>query len=143
MPMRGAVHQSLGMAHAYSNLARAQQNVGAEHASADNLRSARVRYQDLGNRLGEINVLVRLGSVLRHHDHGEAIKMLNDAMTLSIDIGNQLTLIDALDELGEIHLANGDRKTALSMWSRAVKVAREHDVSREEAKLAAKIKGVR
>lgn len=69
--------------------------------------------------------------------------MLNDAMTLSIDIGNQLTLIDALDELGEIHLANGDRKTALSMWSRAVKVAREHDVSREEAKLAAKIKGVR
>lgn len=137
------IDQPLGMAHAYSNLARAQQHAGAEHASADNLRLARVRYQDLGNKLGEINVLVRLGSVLRYHDRGEAVKMLNDAMTLSIEIGNQLALIDALDELGEIYLANGERKTALGTWSRAVKIAREHGVSREEAKLTDKIRGVR
>jgi tetratricopeptide (TPR) repeat protein len=137
------VDQLLGMAHAYSNLARAQQHVGAEQASAANLESAAVLYRDLGNRLGEINVLLRLAAVLREHDRDRAVKILNDAVRLSIDIGNQLARIDALDALGDIYMASGDRKTAADVWSSALRTAREHGMPREEGKLADKVRRVR
>jgi hypothetical protein len=40
-------------------------------------------------------------------------------------------------------LLNGDRKTATDTWSCALKIAREHGVLREEAKLAGKVRLVR
>lgn len=138
-----SVDQPLGMAHAHSNLARAQHSVGDERAAADNLQSARVLYRDLGNQLGEINVLVRLGAVLRQQDRDGAVEILNESIGLSLGIGNQLARIHALDELGEIYLADGDTTAALDTWSRALKIAREHGVLREAAKLTDKIRRVR
>jgi hypothetical protein len=102
-----------------------------------------VLYTDLGNRLGEINVLLRLAAVLRELDRDRAVKILNDAVRLSIDIGNQLARIDALDALGDIYMASGDRKTAADVWSSALRTAREHGMPREEGKLADKVRRVR
>ena len=133
------VGQPLGMAHAHSNLARAQQCAGLEAAAADNMESARMLYRGLGNHLGEVNVLVRLGAVLQDRDRSRAVEVLTDAIRLSANIGNPLAQIDALDQLGEVHMATGDRKAAVDAWSRALRLARKHGVEREEAKLAAKV----
>lgn len=138
-----AVGQPLGMAHAYNNLARAQQLAGDNRASADNLEAARELYGELGNSLGVINVLIRLGTVLRQSDRERAVRILNEVVAKSIDIGNQLARIDALDALGEIYINDGETGAALSVWSQALQIAREHGVQREEAKLAAKIGNVR
>jgi tetratricopeptide (TPR) repeat protein len=138
-----AVGQPLGMAHAYNNLARAQQFAGADRASADNLEAARELYGELGNSLGVINVLIRLGAVLRQSDRDRAVRILNEAITKSVGIGNQLARIDALDALGEIYINDGETDAAVSMWSQALQIAREHGVQREEAKLSVKISNVR
>lgn len=138
-----AVDQPLGMAHAHSNLARAQQQAGAGRSSVDNLQSARVLYRELGNKLGEINVLVRLGATLRQQDRERAVQVLNEAITLSADIGNQLAQLDALDELGEIYMGDDDRKAAHETWSRALRIAREHEVLREVVKLEGKVRRAR
>lgn len=137
------VDHPLGLAHAHSNLAAAEMHIGAQRASADNLEEARVLYQDLGNRLGEINVMVRLGQNLRQHEPDRATEILNEAVKLSINIGNPLARINALAELGEIHSANGDMKAAANTWSRALEIASDHGIGREVDKLAAKIGRVR
>jgi tetratricopeptide (TPR) repeat protein len=138
-----AVDHPLGMAHAHTSLARAEAQTGAQSAAAGNLEAARGLYRDLGNRLGEINVMVRLGAVLRQQDGGRAVAVLHEALALSTEIGNQLARINALDELGEVHAAKRDKKAAADAWSRALAVAREHGVEREVEKLAAKIERVR
>lgn len=137
------VGQPLGMAHAYSNLARAQQLVDSERAAAENLESARVLYQELGNSLGVINVLVRLGAVLSQTNRDRAVAVLCDAITKSVDIGNRLARIDALDALGEIHMKAGETDAAVDMWSQALQVAQEHGMEREEARMSGKISDVR
>jgi tetratricopeptide (TPR) repeat protein len=137
------VGQPLGMAHAHNNLARAQQRTGADGAAAGNLESARLLYRELGNILGEINVVMRLGVVLARHDRDKAVDMLNDAIRKSVDIDNWLAQIDALDALGNVYVDNQDTRAAVDMWSRASRIAREHGVQREEARLTAKIRDVR
>lgn len=136
------VDHPLGMAHAYNNLARAQQSIGDEDA-ADNLELARVKYGELGNRLGAARVLIRRAEVLRQRDRGEAARALNEALEISKDIGNQSAQIDALDGLGELSVFAGDPDAALGMWSCALKIAKEHGMEREGARLADKVGRVR
>jgi tetratricopeptide (TPR) repeat protein len=135
--------QSLGMAHSSAYLARAQRMIGDEQTAAGNLESARVLYQDLGNKLGEINVLVQLSAVLRARDPGLAVKKLNEVVELSAEFGNQMTRMDALDQLGEIYLETGNREAAHEAWSRGLGIAREYGVRREETKFAGKLRQVR
>lgn len=137
------VDQPLGMAHALSNLARAQQKTGADRRAADNLETARMLYSDLGNLLGKVNTLIRLGAVLRRNDRRRAKKAVNDAMSLSIAIGNPAGRVNALDELGELHLAKRKRKAALRAWGQALSLASQYGLEREEDKLKDKIGRVR
>jgi tetratricopeptide (TPR) repeat protein len=135
--------QPLGMSHASFYLARAQRNIGDETGAEKSLESARMLYHDLGNKLGESNVLVQLGAVLRARDPGLALNRLNELVELSAEIGNQMTRMAALDQLGEIYLESGDSAAAHEAWSRALQVAREYGVRREETKFAGKVRQVR
>ena len=135
--------QPLGVAHASIYLARAQLRAGDEEAAAGSLESARRLYQDLGNTLGEANVLVQLGTILRARDRGLAVDRLNQAVELSSGIGNQMTRMAALNQLGGIYLDSGEQSAALEAWSRALRIAREHGVRREEAMLEDQLRQVR
>jgi tetratricopeptide (TPR) repeat protein len=131
-----AIDHPLGMAHAYYNLARAQQRVGSQDAEG-NFESARLAYQDLGNKLGEVNVLIQLGAVLRHHQRSRAVEVLDEAIRKSTEIGSQSGLVNSLYELGELYKTRRKRKVALAMWTRALGIAREHGLEREEDRLVA------
>lgn len=100
-------------------------------------------YRDLGNKLGESNVLVQLGALLRVRDPGLAVNRLNELVELSAEIGNQMTRTAALDQLGEVYLESGDRAAAHEAWSRGLGVASEYGVRREEARFASKVRQVR
>lgn len=71
------------------------------------------------------------------------MRALNEALSVSTEIGNQPARIEALDGLGELSLLAGDTDTARDKWSLALKIAREHAMDREEASLAAKLGRVR
>jgi tetratricopeptide (TPR) repeat protein len=136
-----AVDQRLGMAHANSNIARALERAGDEEEAARYLGSARMIYgNELENRLGVVNTLIRLGEVHRRNDHRQAIKDLNEAAKLSVEIKNHIGHVNALDEQGEVYLANGERKRARKSWTVALAVAREHGITREVERLQGKIK---
>jgi len=134
-----SVDHPLGLAHAHSNLARVQQHTGDEKAAAANLEAAQRLYRDLGNRLGEINVLVRLGQMLGRDQRKRAVQTLTQAATFSRDIGNHLTEVDALNALGDVQQAAGNSRKAVAAWTRALTIAREHGIEREATKLVAKI----
>jgi predicted negative regulator of RcsB-dependent stress response len=51
--------------------------------------------------------------------------------------------VQALEELGEVYLAHGNRRSAREAWSRALRIAREHGMERDEATLKGKLESVR
>jgi tetratricopeptide (TPR) repeat protein len=137
LTLYASIDHPLGMAHAYYNLGRAQQRVGSEDAEG-NFELARLAYQNLGNKLGEINVLIQLGAVLRdHHNFSRAAEVLDEAIGKSVEIGSQLGLVNSLYERGELYKTMRKRKAALAAWARALETAREHGLEREEARLEA------
>jgi tetratricopeptide (TPR) repeat protein len=138
-----AVDQRLGMGHANSNLARALQRAGHEREAAECLDLARTIYRDeLENRLGVMNTLIRLGEVHRRTDRRQALSDLNEAIKLSSEINNHIGHVNALDEQGEVYLANGDRKRARKSWTNALAVARERGITREVESIQAKIRNI-
>jgi tetratricopeptide (TPR) repeat protein len=137
------IGQPLGTAHAHNNLARVQLRMGANREAEVNLENAAELYGALGNKLGKFKVLILLGTEQRRHDYRGAIKTLNDAIALSEDISSQSAPVQALEELGEAYLAHGNRRSAREAWSRALRIAHEHGMERDEATLKGKLEPVR
>lgn len=137
------IGQPLGTAHAHSNLARVQLRMGANGEAELNLANAAALYGTLGNKLGKFKVTILLGAEQSRHDYRGAIKTLNDAVALSEQISSQPAPVQALDELGEAYFAHGKRRLAREAWSRALRIAREHGMERDEATLKGKLEAVR
>lgn len=137
------IGQPLGTAHAHNNLARVQQRMGANREAEINFEKAADLYGILGSKLGKVKVLLLLGSEQRRHDYRGAVKTLNDAVAQSEHIFSQSAPVQALDELGEVYLAHGNQRSAREAWSRALRIAREHGMERDEAMLKGKLESVR
>jgi tetratricopeptide (TPR) repeat protein len=136
-----AVDQPLGMAHAYANLARAQREVGLGREAEQNLESAQALYHNLGNRLGEITTLIQLGTVLGQHDRRRANVELNKARKLSSEIGNQIGLVNALDQIAELRMARvATRRFAIDLWNWALEITQTYGLKRERDRLTKKLR---
>jgi tetratricopeptide (TPR) repeat protein len=137
-----AVDHPLGMAHAHNYLATAQRHVGLEHEAAENLMAAQVLYRDLGNQLGEVTTLIQLGAVLGQSDYSRGVNTLHNAEERSREIGYQLGLANALDELGVLYKADGDSTGAGAKWMEALELCRKYGIHREESKLMDKLRSL-
>lgn len=133
------IGQPLGMAHAHGSLARALQHLGRHNEAAEHLGEAQRYYNSIDNQLGVVTTLIQRAAVLRESDRDEAIRLLEEAIRKSAEIGNPAGLVNALDGMAVILHANGDRPAAIAAWTRALQITRGQGLQREEARLAKKL----
>jgi tetratricopeptide (TPR) repeat protein len=138
-----AIGQPLGTAHAHNNLARVQQAMGANREAEINFGKAAELYGILGNKLGEVSALILLGTEQRRHDYRGAIRTLKSAVAQSEDTVSQSALVQALDALGDAYRDHGNRRSARDAWSRALRIARQHGMERDETMLKGRLESVR
>lgn len=136
------INQPLGMAHAHGNLARALQHLGLYSEATEHLETAQEHYNVLDNQLGVITTLIQRAAVLREHDHDEAVRILEEAIQRSTEIGNPAGLVNALDSLADILLSDGYRPAAIAAWTRGLQIARGQGLQREETRLTKKLAGL-
>jgi tetratricopeptide (TPR) repeat protein len=131
--------QPLGRAHAQGNLARALHRQGHYSEAMEQLEAAQERYDDLDNQLGVVTTLIQRAAVLREHDNVQAVLFLEEAIEKSTKIGNAVGLVDALDRLADILLADEDKAAAIAAWTRALQIIRAQGLRREDEKLTEKL----
>jgi tetratricopeptide (TPR) repeat protein len=137
------VDHPLGLAHAHSDLAKAQRRLGLAHEATENLEAAQEFYQQLGNVLGNATTGTELGAALRQegvYDRAES-ELCQAAKTLE-EIGNKLALANALVELGDLHIGRGHSEQAKSLMLQALELYHRHDIDRDVRRLMEKLRSL-
>jgi tetratricopeptide (TPR) repeat protein len=130
------VNHPLGMAHAHVSLARVLRSIGHTSEAIRNLASAQALYNDLGGgHYSEVTTLIQQSAILQERDQEQAIKLLQQAIELSTNIGSQVGLVTALDALARIYVKDQNTLGATDAWNRALGIARRIGLKRQERNL--------
>jgi tetratricopeptide (TPR) repeat protein len=97
-------------------------------------------HRQVGSGLGESLTLQILGCVrLRTGDHRGAVTLLRQAADVCRTTGDRYHLADMLDDLGDAHLAAGNRESARDCWRQALATFEDLGLQPRAAQARAKL----
>lgn len=112
-----------GQARALAAVGWYQAQFGEHRTALETCRQAIPLFEELGDRLGLAGALDTIGLAHRHlGEYAESLARYHDAIRISRELGNRYYEGVQLIDLGDTHLARGDRDAAREVWSSALSI---------------------